>query len=552
MANKYTDLDDDSTGKDKWKDRYLSTLDEIDKKESQWRDSEKNLRALITHLTNAADTSSLKLNKQLTVLRDAINKGVAANKLKKAIDEVADSILGLDAIRNKKKSEQSQQFISLIEQIKPAGKIEKKLSKISGRISKSETSKEISPLINELAKLLVDGLSLAEKKKDKGFLSSLLDKDDKKGDLEVKSIKNLKPEEQDDAINTKLDLDNAVKSLISLLEKMILPSDLQTEANLVKRQLSQSADENIFIKSLEQTVSITADVLGRVKKEKQEIEDFLKQLTGRLHELDKDIRETARIRELTHQHGMEMTDVMKTEMNTMEEGISSIQNLDELKTAIQSRVIILRNHVDNFLLTEDEKDKQATSIIEQLKNQVKVMEDEAEDLKEQIEKERQQTLRDVLTEIPNRLAYDERLSYEVANFNRNQTPFVLVVWDIDFFKKVNDNYGHTAGDQVLKLVAAILNKNMRETDFIARYGGEEFVSILPDTDLKGAQIITNKLRELIASSNFHFREESVSISVSAGFSEIKKDEQGEALFIRADKALYKAKENGRNNCQAAI
>ena len=179
------------------------------------------------------------------------------------------------------------------------------------------------------------------------------------------------------------------------------------------------------------------------------------------------------------------------------------------------------------------------------------MEEEAEELKEQIEKERQQTLRDVLTGIPNRLAYDERLSTELANYRRNQDPFVLVVWDIDLFKKVNDNYGHAAGDQVLKLVASILNKNMREVDFIARYGGEEFVSILPSTDLKGAQLITDKLRELIASSKFHFRDEAVNITVSSGFAEIKNNEEGENLFIRADKALYKAKENGRNNCQAA-
>jgi len=551
MANKYTEIDDDSTATNKWKKKYLSTLDEIEVKESQWRDSEKNLRALISHLTNAADTSSLKLNQQLTVLRDAINKGVAANKLKKAIDEVADSILGLNAIRNKKKEEQKKQFISLIEQIKPAGKIEKKLTKISAKISKTESIKEISPFINELAKLLVYGLSLAEKKKDKGFVSSLLTKKNK-DEPEVKPVKNIKAEEQIEPENKEPDLDNAVKSLISLLEKMILPADLQVESNLIKRQLEKNVNEELFLKSLEQTVEITSEILKRIKKEKNEIEEFLKQLTGRLHELDKDIRETARIREMTHQHGVEMTDVMKTEMSTIEEGINSINNLDDLKTAIQSRVILLRNHVDNFLINEGEKDKEASSIIQQLKNQVKNMEDETRELKEQIEKERQQTLRDVLTEIPNRLAYDERLNYEIADFNRNQKPFVLVVWDIDFFKKVNDNYGHAAGDQVLKLVSSILKKNMRETDFIARYGGEEFVSILPNTDIKGAQLLTDKLREVIATSNFHFREESVSISVSAGFAEIKKGEEAELLFIRADKALYKAKENGRNNCQAAI
>ena len=546
--NKYTDLDDSS--ENKWKDKYLLSLEELERKEQQWTDSEKNLRALISHLTNAADTSSLKLNQQLTVLRDAINKGVAANKLKKAIDEVADSILGLDALREKKKKEVSENLTGFIEKIKPAGKIENKLGKISSKIAKTSSNKEISPLLNDLAKLLVYGLSLTEKSNDKGFLSSLISKKEKTTELSQDETEDVVADTID-AEDT-LDLENAINSLIALLEKMVLPSDLQVEANLIKRQLSQSADENVFLSSLEQTVGITADVLDRVKKEKNEIEEFLKQLTSRLHELDTDIRETARIRELTHQQGKKMTEGLKYEMKTMEEGINSINNLDELKTSIQSRVILLRNHVDSFILKEGEKDKEATVVIEQLKQQVKVMESEAEELKEQIEKERQQTLRDVLTEIPNRLSYEERLKLELANFRRNKSPFVLVVWDIDFFKKVNDIYGHAAGDQVLKLVASILNKNMRETDFIARYGGEEFVSLLPATDINAAQMVTDKLRELIATSNFHFRDEAVKITVSAGYAEVKENEDGENLFIRADKALYKAKESGRNNCQPAI
>lgn len=543
VGNKYTEVG--TAQSDKWKKKYLSSLEELEIKEQQWRDSEKNLRALIIHLTNAADTSSAKLNQQLTVLRDAIKKGVAANKLKKAIDEVADSILSLEAIRAKKQKDTSHLFVELVSKIKPAGKIENKLVKLAGKISKTSTNKEISPLINELARLLVSGLALAEKDKNKGFLSSIIGKKEK---LDKTTNLEIAGEQTETA---ELNLDSANQNLISLLEKMILPSALQVEANLIKRQLSQSKDENVFLSSLEQTINIISEVISLIEQEKAEIEEFLKQLTGRLHELDKDIRETARIREMTHKHGQEMTSVMKTEMDSMEEGVSNINDLNELKTSIQSRVILLRNHVDNFILKEGEKDKEAISIIEQLKNQVKEMEEETESLKEQIEKERQQTLQDVLTEIPNRLAYDERLKLELANFRRNQRPFVLVVWDIDFFKKVNDNYGHAAGDQVLKLVASILKKNMRETDFIARYGGEEFVSILPETDVKGAQLSTDKLREIIATSNFHFREEGVNVTVSAGFAEIKNNEEAEALFVRADKALYKAKESGRNNCQAA-
>lgn len=574
--NKYTNIDDELSGQDGWKNKYLLSLKSLEKKEIEWKESEKNLRALITHLTNASDTSSEKLNKQLSVLRNAINEGVEARKLKKAIAEVADSVSSLDAIRSKNKKDASQNLIDLIDQIKPAGKIEKNLHKISTKISKTSRNKEVLPLINDLAKLLVQGLSLGEENSRGGFFSRILNKKEGSPQKEVVNDEAIAEEnitsedehvgtfektdafseryesEKDQVVNyVAIDLDSAVLSLQTLLEKMILPKDLLLMADQVKQQLNDDVDEKIFLKSLEKTVVIVAAVLVKIKKEKKDIEDFLKQLTGRLQELDSDIRNTARLRELTHRYGVEMAGEMQAEMETMEQGLKDINNIDELKSSLQSRVIMLRNHVDKFLLDEGNKDKQASALIQQLVQKVNKMEAETEELREQLEKERKQTLRDALTDIPNRMAYDDRIEQSVSAFKRHNVPFVLVVWDIDYFKKVNDQYGHSAGDQVLKLVASILNKNIRDIDFLARYGGEEFVSIHTVTNLTNAQKITDKLRHIIEESHFHFRDEAVEVTISAGFAEIKKDESGESLFVRADKALYKAKENGRNICQAA-
>lgn len=550
--NKYLDVDDNGSD-DKWKSKYYASLEEIENKEAQWHRDEEILRALIVELTDAADNSSTRLNKQLSVLKDAFNKGIAASKLKKAIEEISESINALNTLRERNKYIPGKYVVELISNIKPAGKIEKKLGKISSKISKSIAGDDLSPYIKELASLLVYGLSLASKKKEKGILSSLLDKKQQEDEEDTEEVNQEEILEQVHYLDAEIkeDLTNAVASLNGLLEKMILPADLQVEANLIKRKLAEGVDEETFIDSLEQTVVIISDVLDRVRREQKETEAFLKQLTSRLHELDSDIRETARISALTHKQGVELTDGMKNEMSGMEEGINNIENLEELKTAIQSRVILLRDHVDNFILKEGEKNREANQVIEQLKRQVSEMEKETADLRQQVEEERKQTLRDVLTELPNRLAYEERLDLALADFKRNKNPFVLVVWDIDFFKKVNDTYGHAAGDQVLKLVASILNKSMRETDFMARFGGEEFVSILPDTNAEGGQQITDKLRSLIESSNFHFRDKPVKITVSCGYAEIKENESGENLFTRADAALYRSKENGRNQCTLA-
>lgn len=549
--NKYTNIEDD--GDDAWKKKYYANLELLEQKEIEWQESDKILRTLITYLGNAADNSYPKLTKQVDVLEKNIKQGVSPLKLKKAIDEISITISELNGYREQKKLSLKSHLLNLVKNISPAGKIDKKVRKIEKQLAKLSTEKELTPLIDELASLLVNGIRLAEKEKPKsGLLSSLLSKHDKPEATETEQQPVSEHAEKEEAeITEHDDFKDAIKSLTNLIERMILPGDLQVEANLVKRDLLIAGSPEVFLDGLEKTLQIVATILGRIKQEKQDIEDFLKQLTDRLYEMDSDLVSAGKLRLLSNQQGHTMSDAVKKEMRDMEAGINHIQNIDELKTAVQSSVVLLRHHVDTFMLDEDKQNKTSVELIARLQAKVKQMEKESEQLKQQLEDEREQTLKDALTEVPNRLAYEERLKTELARYHRKMEPFVLVVWDIDFFKKVNDTYGHASGDKVLKVVAKTLSSQLRETDFFARYGGEEFVSILPDTDLNGAQLITDKLRESIYESEFHFRDQPVKITVSCGYAVIKENETGEACFIRADKALYQAKEKGRNRCQAA-
>jgi len=122
------------------------------------------------------------------------------------------------------------------------------------------------------------------------------------------------------------------------------------------------------------------------------------------------------------------------------------------------------------------------------------------------------------------------------------------VWDVDHFKRINDTYGHRAGDRVLKTVAECLAKRVRSTDFIARYGGEEFVGIFPGTTLESALRVMDELRVAISKIGFHFRGAPVSITASSGITALLPGDSAGAAFDRADKALYRAKEAGRNRC----
>ena len=154
---------------------------------------------------------------------------------------------------------------------------------------------------------------------------------------------------------------------------------------------------------------------------------------------------------------------------------------------------------------------------------------------------------DGLTGLFNHRHFQERLSHEFDRLGRFEEPISLLLIDIDFFKKINDTYGHPVGDSVLRKVADIIRKTIRTVDIPARYGGEEFAVVLVGTDAGGAMKMAERLRKSVADAKFSSGRNSFSITISIGISTYTKDIKGKEAFIeRADKALYDAKGSGRN------
>lgn len=154
---------------------------------------------------------------------------------------------------------------------------------------------------------------------------------------------------------------------------------------------------------------------------------------------------------------------------------------------------------------------------------------------------------DGLTNVYNRRYLEQRLSEEVAYSKRYSKPLTVVMLDIDFFKNLNDTYGHQAGDHVLVTVSSLLAEALREYDVVARYGGEEFSVILPTTPKQKGASIAERLRVSIAEHDFSHKGKEISTSISLGVACFPEDgETPEELIAAADKALYRAKEYGRN------
>jgi diguanylate cyclase len=160
-----------------------------------------------------------------------------------------------------------------------------------------------------------------------------------------------------------------------------------------------------------------------------------------------------------------------------------------------------------------------------------------------------QAMHDSLTGLPNCEFYQQRLEQELQRIKRYGGKLSLMVCDVDLFKRINDNYSHLAGDKVLNIIAKLLQKNLRSSDFIARYGGEEFVALMPETSTAEAKIVTEKLRRKVKRRPFNFKKEPIQITVSFGISEFAPSKSADEVFSRADKALYAAKEKGRNQVQ---
>lgn len=156
------------------------------------------------------------------------------------------------------------------------------------------------------------------------------------------------------------------------------------------------------------------------------------------------------------------------------------------------------------------------------------------------------SIRDSLTGIYNKHKFDEELKKEVDRAQRYDRSLSLILFDIDFFKKVNDTYGHLVGDVALKEVVNVINANIRKTDLFARYGGEEFVIISPETNSDQAMEIAEKLRKMIEEHDFP---KVGRLTCSFGVSELGKEEVGNNLLEHADQAMYRAKKTGRNRVE---
>ncbi len=558
---------DGSRQADHWQRKYYDALAELEEKEKAWGETEALLRRLATRLTLAADHRDPGLDRLLEKLRQALRNERNPHRLQKLVEEVSTAIARLDDAETAPAgAAPAAPLATLLDGLPVPEAYTRQRRYVQRRIEKADSPEAAHAAARDLAELVLllldrqgppagpeaaPGTDADEETEGGGFLSGLFGRRRRPARSAPPPAPAAPPETppspppQESGEACRL----AAEVLIRLLEHAQWPDPLHAEAELVKRRLEPCRDEATLQGGLMATAELFNALQTQVQTEKRELEAFLRQLTERLAELDRDIRETARLQALSEQAGREMDSQVREEVDGIERSVADAVDLDALKTAVQSRVILIRNHMDRFLEESRGVHGEAGEVIERLERQLEEARNEVEHLRREADAARQAAMQDQLTGIPNRLAYDRRLAEELARFKRYGSPFVLMVWDVDRFKAINDTYGHAAGDKVLTVIARRLHDQVRETDLVARYGGEEFVILMPETDSANAEPVADKLRQAIADTEFHFRGTRVPITASCGLTEAQPGDDAQRLFQRADAALYRAKENGRNRVE---
>jgi diguanylate cyclase len=288
--------------------------------------------------------------------------------------------------------------------------------------------------------------------------------------------------------------------------------------------------------------------LARARREAATV---LSEVGKRLDEMLEYLAETAQQSRTDREATASFDAAVTAQVQSLSVEFAGATELHALQSLVARGLESVSRCVQDFRRQAEDRLTEQTARTDAMCARVASLEQEARDLHDRLGEERDLARVDSLTKVANRKAFDERLAQELARMRHTAAPVTLLVWDLDHFKTINDSYGHRAGDRVLQSVAQCLASAVRSTDFVARIGGEEFAMILIGLPLATAIGMADQLRAAVESLPFHFRGKPIRVTASCGITEIRERESAESAFDRADSALYRAKNGGRNACIAA-
>jgi diguanylate cyclase len=558
-----------------WKKQYAEVVKELDIKEKEWEQKQQKILKTVLRLTFAFQGSNDILDKKILDLKEALKQS-NENIPQKEIDELVQIILKHKKEKDTDSSRTNSLISNIVQLLSNNNQYDRYVDKVReiNNDLKKDAANPASQLksINEVV-ANINKTSIKDKQKPdtfKVFLRKLSDHNNTEPDLAAlckRSIALNSEQEKLKAINQCIEKINSksdnketstesdkqdpefhIENLLTLLDWVTIPGKSQTKLDALKKQLEQREDKTDIGNLIRRIALTISNAYMEIQAELKETESYLKKVTNQLNELTLQIADIENLENESFSNSVSLNSEMEKQIKMIQAGVNDAETIEDIKRTIDTRIEVLQSNMDQFINVEQSRKRKSDNHHKELVARLSSMEDETEKLRKCIEEERSKAYNDALTGIPNRMAFDERINDEYQRWQRYKHKLTLCLVDIDKFKGVNDTYGHKAGDIVLRTVAKKCASKIRKSDYFCRYGGEEFALILPETDLSAAITVAETLRESIEKCSFQYGEENVGITISCGLAQLKGNDNLDSIFQRADKALYKAKETGRNRC----
>ncbi len=343
---------------------------------------------------------------------------------------------------------------------------------------------------------------------------------------------------------------NIATALVDIVTGLSLKGDVanKEKASLLE-MLKQTEDTDTYWQSvISKTTALINQNVTSLQKRNNDLQGFIEKVNKQLVGIKSFVKLTQESREESISRSAGLKDSVDSSVGEIQNKVSSADDIDALKTDISIHLEKIREEVEENDLVEKEKEKMSAESYANINDELSSTQEELAEIKEQLEETKSQLLHDSLTGLYNRLAYEDRVEVEFSRSRRIKSPLCLAMWDIDYFKKVNDNYGHDVGDRVLKAFSEVIMKRIRKTDMFARIGGEEFVLLMPDTSSDVALTLNNELRETFMKCKFSYEDTTFSATSSVGIADFTEGDTPESVLKKADLALYESKDTGRNRC----
>ena len=320
------------------------------------------------------------------------------------------------------------------------------------------------------------------------------------------------------------DYENLAKIIMGALVPSIA-SSMNDELASINYELKNAPN---ILSSKQIQEDIKALVLRRVEFDKEEVQNRISALNEILAEISSKVIALAN-----------KSNLGKEKIGALKDELSLIDNFGDGFESVKSKLTTIANSLEfeaDSLTMTFSKDKM---IVQKLQEKVSRLEAALNEAKKESKK-------DFLTTLLSKKALSEELNIAEKSYGRYGINYTVCFFDIDFFKKVNDTFGHEAGDEILKSVGKLFLEHKRDMDLVGRYGGEEFLAILPNTSSKGAEIFANKVRVTVEGYTFLYKGEKIKITISCGIADRSSVSNQDDLINCADKMLYNAKNSGRN------